>query len=306
MVLGGGVPLAETDSASAATWTVSLAASAADLEVGESVTLTATVNQSVTGTGNYIDIFDQTTGTGIGFCSTGSSCQVTHSESDVGSHTFVAYVDSDLVFHYPPCCVQATSNTVTVSWHARATAAFNVEFSVSGTLPVFPCPTGCNVAFAGWGTGTGNAHAEAAGVEYEAAFTVPNGAVNGMANYTEPAFPFCPAVGSASGTVSLTGSAVGVIHRTSTPTIVGTVTAVSFTLDYTYQRVGAASVIVVTAGTATLSFAFSDTGPDYFVSDVVGTGPGAFEVDPALAADRCQNPGSLPFTVIGDTPLTLT
>lgn len=300
------VPLPDGSTSSESSWTVSLAASASDVEVGTPVTLTATTNQSVTGTGNFIDIFDQTTGTGVGFCTTGSSCQVAHSEPGAGSHTFIAYVDGDLAFHYPPCCVQATSNTVTVGWHAKATAVFNVEFSASGTLPSFPCPAGCNATFTGTGSGAGTARAEAAGVEYNAAFAVPAGSVGGTANYTEPGAPLCPAIGSAAGTVSLNGSAVGVIHRTSTPAVVGIVTGISFTLDYTYVRVGPLSVVVVTGGTAHLSFWFPDTGSDYFVSSVTGAGPGVFEVDPVEAVNRCLSPGSLGFTVVGDTTLALT
>jgi hypothetical protein len=291
--------------AHATTWTVSLSADASDVEVGTTVTLTATANQSLTGTGYFLDIFDQTTGTGVGYCSVGSSCQVTHSEAGAGSHTFVAYVDGDPVFHYPPCCVQATSNAVTVNWHARATALLDVEFSASGTLPTFPCDDGCDAPFSGWGSGAGNARAEAAGVEYSASFVVPSGYVTGTANYAEPGPPFCPAVGTAVGTVSLNGPASGLVYRTSTPSVVGFVTGVTFDLAYTYQRAGPGTLVTVTGGTARIAFTFPDTGADYFVSHVAGAGPGAFEVHPVHVTDRCQSPGELAFTVVGDVALVL-
>lgn len=301
----GVVPLIEAGPAAATAWSVSLSTSAADADAGATVTLTATVNQTLTGTGYYLDVFDQSTGEPIGFCNTGTSCSITHSEPAAGTHTYIAYVDNDPVFHYPPCCVQATSNTVTVRWHARATAVFDVEFSVSGTLPVFPC-NGCGAGLSGSGSGSGSAHAESGGTAYEAAFVMPSGWVSGSADYTEPRTPICPGLGSATGTVTLSGPATGVITRTTTTATTGSVTGATFTLTYSYQRVGGASAIVITGGSARIYFTFPGSGADYFVGHVEGAGPGAFVTDPALVVQRCQSPGSLPFTVIGDVALKLT
>lgn len=293
--------------ATAGSWSITLTAGASDVEVGESVTLTATTNMSVTGTGNYIDIFNQTTGAAIGFCSTGSSCSIPWSAPNAGSHTFVAYVDSSVVFEYPPpCCIEAVSNTVTVRWHARATAAFNVGFVVTGTLPRFPCVGACSTTFVGPGSGHGHAHAEDSTSTYDATFSVSNGFVDGSAAYNEPSIPFCPGIGYASGTVNLSGSAVGVIHRTSTPASVGDVTDVEFTLHFVYDRAGPGAAITILGGTAKIHFTFPDTGPDYFVSNVGGAGPGAFEVNPVDAVQRCQTPGPLDFMVVGDVALHLT
>jgi hypothetical protein len=305
LLLSGVVPLIEAGPAAATSWSVSLSVNASDVAVGETVTLTATVNQSLTETPYFLDVYDQTTGTPLGFCGTGTSCELEHSEAQAGSHTFIAYVDNDPVFHYPPCCVVATSNTVEVRWHARATAAFNVQFTVSGTLPEFPC-SGCGAGISGTGTGEGKGHASSSDGVYDATFVMSQGWASGHADYTEPRHPVCPGLGSAAGTVVLSGGAVGTVHRTSTPTAVGTVNDAVFTLEYSYQRIGATSAIVINGGTARIYVSFPDTGPDYFIANVVGAGPGAFIADPLLVEQRCQSPGPLPFTVLGDVALTLT
>lgn len=299
-------PLHEAGPAVAAGWSISLASSATDVEAGTSISLTATANQAVTGTGYFIDIFDKTTGSGVGFCTSGSTCRVSFTEAEARSHTFVAYIDNDPIFRYPPCCIQATSGTVTVRWYARATAAFDVGFAVSGSLPAFPCPTGCTAGFAGSGTGAGHAVSDVGGVQYSATLAVPNGVVSGSATYTEPGQPLCPAVGSATGTVTLAGTATGTVSRTSAPTAVGTVIGATFTLAYTYQRVGPTSVVTITGGTAIVHFTFPGTGAGRFVSNVEGGGPGVFEVDLLQAVDRCQAPRSLAFTFAGDVALSLT
>ena len=289
------------------TWTLSLSASKTDVTVGDTVRLTATANQSVTGTGNYIDIFDRTTGTPIDFCATGSVCQVDVSQAEAGSHTYIAYVDSDSVFHYPPCCIKATSNTRTVRWHARATAGMDVQFQATGTLPTFPCPAGgCSTTFSGTGSGAGTAHADGGSTEYQATFALPSGSVSGTAAYTEPAEPLCPTIGAAAGTVTLTGSATGVVVKTTSPTTTGSVTSVTFTLNYTYERFGPATAVTITGGTARINFTIPGAGSDYFVSEVTGRGAGAFRVAPEQAISKCFSPGSLPFSVIGDVALVLT
>ena len=305
--LGAGlVPLVGAQPVAAETWSVTLSASSADLEVGQAVTLTADVNMSVTGTGNYIDIFNQTTGAGVGYCTTGSSCSISWSEASAGSYSFVAYVDSAPTFQYPPpCCVNAVSNAVTVRWHARATAAFDVQFAVEGTLPRFPCVGSCAATFTGSGTGHGHARASDLSSEYNAVFSVPNGFASGHAAYNEPNLPFCPGIGSASGTVNLGGPSTGVVYRTGTPTSVGTVTGVEFVLEYVYDRAGPGAAVVILGGTAKIHFTFPDTGSDYFVSNVSGAGPGLFEVNPVEAVERCQAPGPLKFAVVGDVLLHL-
>src|SRR5689334_971289 len=79
--------------AAAPSWSISLTASATDVAVGSTVTLTATASQSISGTQYYIDIADQTTNSRVDFCSTGRTCRVPVSWNGAGSHTYVAYVD---------------------------------------------------------------------------------------------------------------------------------------------------------------------------------------------------------------------
>jgi hypothetical protein len=297
-------------------WSISLAASATSAPVGAPVTLTATANQSVSGTGKYIDVFDQTTRSGVGSCSAGSSCQVSVSELGAGSHTFVAYVDSDPVFEYPPCCVQATSNTATVTWQSptggpAATGALDIQFKAGGTLPTFPCPRGCTTTFSGSGTGAvtgiGSAHAQNAGNDYAATFAIPSGSISGTANYVEPTAPICPGIGFANGTVTVNGAASGVIERTSTPPGTGSVTGVTLQLNYAYQRYGLTAAIVITGGTATISYTFPDTGAGTLIGSVTGAAPGAFKVSPVVANNDCNTPGGAPldFTIAGDGALAL-
>jgi hypothetical protein len=271
------------------------------------VTVTARANQSVTGTSSYIDVFDQTTGQGVVSCSGGSICGGPVTRTAARTHTFIAYVDSDPIFEDPPCCIQATSNTATATWYVRATGAASIKFDANGTLPTFPCAAGgCSATFNGSGTGAGAVNGTAVGETYNAAFAIPDGALSGSANYIEPGPPFCPAIGDATGTVTLTGAATGVVHKTDTPGITGVVTGVDLQLDYAYERVGLTTVMAITGGTAKIYFTFPGTGPGYFVSSVTGAGSGVFNVDASTANAKCQSAGPLPFTVTGASTPALT
>ncbi len=306
LLCSAAAPLLGAAPVAASGWSVTLSASSSDAAAGSTVTLTATANQDVGAAGYYIDVDDTTTGTPVNFCATGTTCDVAVSSASAASHTYVAYVDGDPAFEYPPCCVQAESNTVTVTWHPRATAGMDVAFVASGTLPGFPCPAGCAASFTGTGSGAGTAEAQSGSVDYTATFAAPSGAVTGTATYTEPGPPFCPAVGSAVGNVTLVAPATGSVLRSTTPSELGTITGVTFQLQFTYQRATAGTAITVTGGTATIAFSFPDTGSDYFVSSVSGAGLGGFDVDPRVGVADCQNAGSLPFTIAGDAALALT
>jgi hypothetical protein len=188
-----------------------------------------------------------------------------------------------------------------VSDDLGATAA-TLAFSIGGTLDPFPCPLGCAVPFGGSGSAVGTSHGRAAGTAYDATFT-STGTVSGTATYTEPATPFCPAVGSAIGTARLIGSADGMVRRSATPGVTGTVTGVTVDLNLSYQRVGPVAAIQLTAGTVTVSFVFPDSGAGSFTADVAGAGLGLFVVDPESAVARCTAPGPLPFQVVGNAVL---
>lgn len=182
---------------------------------------------------------------------------------------------------------------------ASAVGAGNVEFSVSGTLPQFPC-INCSVGFSGTGTGAGNIQALQDGVNYDATFTVLNGGVWGAVNYAEPGLPFCPTLGSAAGTVTLSGGAQGVVHSSASPHP-GFIENVTFTLYFSYTRVGALATITVTWGWVVVHFNIPGVSTTLFANVIMaGAGTGVFETQPVDAVSGCFSPRSLPFTVVGN------
>jgi hypothetical protein len=188
---------------------------------------------------------------------------------------------------------------------AGATGADNVEFRVSGTLPTFPCEAGCQATFGGTGTGAGSVMFNLNGVDYNASYTILAGDVTGSADYSEPGFPFCPLVGSAAspttGSVTLSGGATGTVYGISPVISGGSVYGASTTLSFSYVRVGATPVIQITGGSTTIDFFIPGVGTKSVTKSLVaGAGTGAFELDPAAAAARCQNPGPLAFDITGD------
>lgn len=183
--------------------------------------------------------------------------------------------------------------------------AGNVQFDVEGTLHEFPCPDGCTTSFSGNGSGVGNVPAVIDGEPYNATFTILDGAVEGTANYTEPGFPFCPFVGTATspttGSVTLSGGATGIIFRTDPLIPSGTVHTVTTTLGFSYQRVGVTPAIRITGGEITLEYFIPGTGSGSFTRDIAaGAGGGVFDVDEDEAVSRCLDPGELDFVIHGD------
>lgn len=92
-----------------------LSASPPVTTAGSTVQLTAATQQSVSGTGFVIEIFDDDTGTLLASCTTGLSCTASTRESAPRTDTFIAYVASPSSIRPPPN-IQATSNTVQVTW----------------------------------------------------------------------------------------------------------------------------------------------------------------------------------------------
>jgi hypothetical protein len=206
-------------------------------------------------------------------------------------------------------CLAALVSGSVPTTPATAAGAGDVEFSIGGTLWKFPCAN-CRTDFSGTGTGAGQAGALIGTVAYNATFSILAGTVQGTADYSEPGVPLCPAVGSASNPaitkVTLTGGATGIVHRSSTPSYTGTVTNVSVTLNFTYQRVGTAVAITISGGTVTVSYFYPGTGTGSFSNAIVaGAGAGVFQVDPLVAAARCTNPGPLNFTLTGNAGIAL-
>lgn len=188
---------------------------------------------------------------------------------------------------------------------ALAAGTGNVEFQVNGELDPFPAQSG-RAYFGGQGTGTGHAVGTSGWDTYDASFTILAMPVSGWADYSEPAVPLCPLIGSAtplSGWISMGGpslsSVTGVVYRAGA-THTGTVTGLSVFFWFSYQRVGATASLVVN-GSATVHFYYPGAGYGSFTTSFTGAGGGAFQVDPVLAALYCATgPGRLPFTFTGD------
>jgi hypothetical protein len=113
-------------------FTISLAASPVALAPGGTTTLTATTNQNVGPTPYYIEIFDATAGAFLTECATGTSCSASVTQGGSAVRNYVAYV-SCYGTTYPPSCIQATSNWVTVSWLTVSLSASYVALAPGGT-----------------------------------------------------------------------------------------------------------------------------------------------------------------------------
>lgn len=88
---------------------------------GHSLTLTATSDRAVTGTGTVIEIFDLATGVLIAGCASGSQCSVAYS-ARAGIHTFAAFV-TPFTRNLPTQTSIASSNQVEASWIGVTLAA---------------------------------------------------------------------------------------------------------------------------------------------------------------------------------------
>lgn len=105
-------------SVAAPAYSVTLAAAPTTLEVGEHSTLTTTANRDLTGTRYTTYLFDQTDPSWYRTCKV-QSCSFEVTQSTPGSRSYIAYIARERPDpRYPPMQVQATSNTVTVTWTA--------------------------------------------------------------------------------------------------------------------------------------------------------------------------------------------
>jgi len=118
-----------TSNYASVTWlSVSLAASTQWLPPGAAATLTAYANTDVGPTPWWLEIYDQSTGGSVAICGSGSSCSASVSQSSATTHSYIAYVAGYSTTNPPPS-VQATSNSLAVTWLA-------VSLSASPTLLV--------------------------------------------------------------------------------------------------------------------------------------------------------------------------
>jgi len=124
------IQAAATTSVTWVPWTVYLYASATILAPGATTTLTAYANFTVTGTPQYIEIFDTTTGANVGICNSNAQCgtQVTYSTPQ--THSYRAFI-SGYGTSYPPPAIQASSSFLSVTWVAVTLNASNAYLGVN-------------------------------------------------------------------------------------------------------------------------------------------------------------------------------
>jgi hypothetical protein len=129
-----------------ASWSVTLSASNLSPSVGTPVTLTAATSANVAPWYYYINIFDQTTGTLLTSCSSGTSCSTTVSQSVPTTHTYMACVSWQGTCAGPPYAPGLKSNLISVTWgsgtgllqlgwghNSPPTASFTLTFGQSVT-----------------------------------------------------------------------------------------------------------------------------------------------------------------------------
>jgi hypothetical protein len=119
-------------------WTVTLSASSTTLApftglLGIGSDLTATANQSVTGTGLAIEIFNVTTGLPAKTCTKTNQCALGTSQSVTGTDAYVAYVAHSSSVN-PPTDIQAESGTSYVTW---TNGPFEISLSGNDTIDGF-------------------------------------------------------------------------------------------------------------------------------------------------------------------------
>ncbi|PSR22462.1 MAG: hypothetical protein C7B43_20705, partial [Sulfobacillus benefaciens] len=95
---------------------VTLTAHPTDLPIGQATTLTATASQSVSGTGEAINIVDQSSGLVIASCLSGTTCVTTMAESDPTTQTYQADI-GPYQATTSAAGVKALSHTQHVTWY---------------------------------------------------------------------------------------------------------------------------------------------------------------------------------------------
>jgi hypothetical protein len=115
-------------------WAVNLSASSTFLWPTQYSTLTATANVNVGPTPYYISIYDETSGTYVVICGTGTTCSSSVTQPYATTHFYVAYI-SYYPSGHPPAGLQATSSTVGVTWRSVGItlAASPTTLPVGGT-----------------------------------------------------------------------------------------------------------------------------------------------------------------------------
>lgn len=211
-------------------------------------------------------------------------------------------------------CLTALIGGVPGAAPADASGAGVFEYAATGTLPAFPSDTTRSAYISGTVTGNGQVSALVNGTPITANITLKTAAFsNQPIEYNVASFPYCLAASQASsnatypynGFIGVSASAPtvsGQVYRWGN-TVMGTVTAVDISFRFTYQRVGAATMVVVNPGNVTVHYNTVGQGSGSFSSTFLGAGPGAVSyTDPAAAVRNCVlgPPGPVSFAVTGN------
>lgn len=114
----------------APTYSVTLSADPTTLETGQATTLTVTASHDLTGTRWITYVFDQTDPSWYRTCKV-QACSFSVAQASPGTHTYIAYIARDRSDpRYPPMQIQATSNTVAVTW---TTPTYTVRLDAEST-----------------------------------------------------------------------------------------------------------------------------------------------------------------------------
>lgn len=132
-------------------------------------TLTATTNWDIGPSPFWTAIYDHITGTRLAVCGSSNTCSVSVAQSLPATHRYIAYL-ADNSAAYPPSAIQATSNTVYLTWTIadyrigltssavsqeveKVTATTNIDIGPTPYyISIYNQSTGNRVAICGAGT----------------------------------------------------------------------------------------------------------------------------------------------------------
>ncbi len=200
--------------------------------------------------------------------------------------------------------------------HANGVGA--LEFVATGTLPTYPTNGEIKTAYIS-GSLTGNAQVTATygSRVITANFTLKAAPfVNQPIQYQVNGSPYCLLASQAAGsltypyngwmTVDTPAPTVSGQVYVSGDTVMGGVTRTVITFKFTYQRVGAATVVVATPGTITVYWQNVNGTSGSFSTGFTGAGPGLVQYTDAVGATQaCVTGPARPvgFAVTGNVEL---
>ncbi|HEV3227219.1 MAG TPA: hypothetical protein VGZ52_10300, partial [Acidimicrobiales bacterium] len=109
------VAAAAPPAAASTSITVTMTASSTSVEAGQSVTLTASASRNMSGTGQYLEVYDQTGGRVLVACGSGTTCTTTVTQPSASTRTYRAQAAKSTT----ASGVTAQSGALTVTWTDR-------------------------------------------------------------------------------------------------------------------------------------------------------------------------------------------